>query len=347
MIAPKFPRLAGLSSAAFAECRQSRAFCAGARRQSLCVQSIVPSKQVAYDSIGRNPEAQRELSPSDGKSPSSAQPAGESTTGVGAALREAREQRAISLDDVAQATKIRVPILRAIETNRRELLPEAIYLRAFVRAYAREVGLDPGDTVRRYLDQFPPAVEPVQTASRSERVDILPGQVVPAQDAIGNDDWLAVGRQWLVVVIVLVVSLVGYGVARWRAPVRASSQTAQADQATESARSPSAGRTPVDQEIGTAGAVLAADDRVLHLNIQADGPCWLSATADGTRVVYGLMSAGEQHALDVRREAVLRIGDPAKLTFSINGVAGRSLGQAGEPVTARITRENYREFLRR
>jgi len=49
--------------------------------------------------------------------------------------------------------------------------------------------------------------------------------------------------------------------------------------------------------------------------------------------------------LDVRDEAVLRIGEPAAITLSIDGAAGRSLGRPGEPVTLHITRENYREFL--
>jgi hypothetical protein len=49
----------------------------------------------------------------------------------------------------------------------------------------------------------------------------------------------------------------------------------------------------------------------------------------------------------VHDEVVLRIGDPAALAFSINGMAGRSLGRAGGAVTVHVTRQNYREFLSR
>src|SRR6266581_3782426 len=58
---------------------------------------------------------------------------------VGAALREAREQRGLSLNRLSQATKITVTSLQAIETNRRDMLPGGIFLRGFVRAYAREI----------------------------------------------------------------------------------------------------------------------------------------------------------------------------------------------------------------
>src|SRR6266542_2788207 len=87
---------------------------------------------------------------------------------VGAALRDAREQRGLSLNRLSQATKITVTILQAIETNRRDMLPRGIFLRGFVRAYAREVGLNPEDTVRQYLDQFEPVTHVVESAKPGE-----------------------------------------------------------------------------------------------------------------------------------------------------------------------------------
>jgi hypothetical protein len=59
------------------------------------------------------------------------------------------------------------------------------------------------------------------------------------------------------------------------------------------------------------------------------------------------MQPGEQQTIEVHDEVVLRVGDPAAFAFSINGMAGRSLGRAGEAATVHITKENYREFLRR
>jgi len=56
-------------------------------------------------------------------------------------LREAREQRQMTLADVADATLINVDHLRAIEQGRIDILPEA-YVRAFMREYATVIGLD-------------------------------------------------------------------------------------------------------------------------------------------------------------------------------------------------------------
>lgn len=58
-------------------------------------------------------------------------------------LRHVRERLGLSLPDIADRTKIRTSILGAIERNEIERLPPPIFTRAFVKAYAREVGLDP------------------------------------------------------------------------------------------------------------------------------------------------------------------------------------------------------------
>ena len=76
-------------------------------------------------------------------------------TTVGARLREAREQRAIPLRQIADRTRISVVALEALERNDVKRLPGGIFTRAFVRAYAAEVGLDPDRAVQEFLAQFP------------------------------------------------------------------------------------------------------------------------------------------------------------------------------------------------
>src|SRR6516225_2944171 len=87
---------------------------------------------------------------------------------VGAALRQAREQRGMSLEDIEKLTKIRVSILDAIETNRSDRLPQEIYVRGFVRAFAREVGLDRDDIAQQYIDQFEPPADVEEPSEQDE-----------------------------------------------------------------------------------------------------------------------------------------------------------------------------------
>ena len=73
----------------------------------------------------------------------------------GTTMRHLREERGVSLRQIADATKISVNALEALERNDISRLPGGIFSRAFVRAYANEVGLDPETTVRDFMVQFP------------------------------------------------------------------------------------------------------------------------------------------------------------------------------------------------
>lgn len=63
-------------------------------------------------------------------------------------LRRRREQRQLSLQDIANSTKIGIHQLRALERGDLHLLPAGLYLRAKVRQYAEAVGLDVDETLR-------------------------------------------------------------------------------------------------------------------------------------------------------------------------------------------------------
>ncbi len=69
--------------------------------------------------------------------------------GVGPYLRQAREARGLSLEELAQATKIRKTFLEALENEDWESLPAEIYVRGYVRCYAEVVGLNPEEVLKR------------------------------------------------------------------------------------------------------------------------------------------------------------------------------------------------------
>lgn len=73
----------------------------------------------------------------------------------GMKIKRLREERGVSLRQIADATKISVGVFEALERNDISRLPGGIFSRAFVRSYAIEVGLDPEQTVRDFLVQFP------------------------------------------------------------------------------------------------------------------------------------------------------------------------------------------------
>jgi len=72
------------------------------------------------------------------------------TQSVGAGLREVRERLGWRLPDVAVSLRIRPEFLEAIEAGDLEALPGAAYRTGFVRTYARTLGLDPDEILRRF-----------------------------------------------------------------------------------------------------------------------------------------------------------------------------------------------------
>lgn len=73
---------------------------------------------------------------------------------LGNRLKQAREERGVSIRDIAARTKISVTALEALERGDFSRLPGGIFGRAFVRAYALEVGLEPEATVSEFQNEI-------------------------------------------------------------------------------------------------------------------------------------------------------------------------------------------------
>jgi cytoskeletal protein RodZ len=69
---------------------------------------------------------------------------------LGSLLKKAREEKGLSLDDIQEETKIRKKYLAAIEENNFDVLPGKVYLKVFIKGYAREIGLNYQDLLEKY-----------------------------------------------------------------------------------------------------------------------------------------------------------------------------------------------------
>jgi Helix-turn-helix domain len=94
----------------------------------------------------------------------------------GERLRLAREERGLSLEAIAQSTKIGASLLAALERGDCSRWPGGVYSRAYVRTYGQAVGLDPKALSAEFCDCFPTVAWP----------DGPPGPV-PAADASASD----------------------------------------------------------------------------------------------------------------------------------------------------------------
>jgi cytoskeleton protein RodZ len=71
-------------------------------------------------------------------------------SGVGSLLRVTRQRHGLTVRDIAVNLRIRAPYLEAIEDGRLADLPAPAYAVGFVKAYAKALGLDEGEILRRF-----------------------------------------------------------------------------------------------------------------------------------------------------------------------------------------------------
>jgi transcriptional regulator with XRE-family HTH domain len=82
------------------------------------------------------------------------------TTDIGSRLKSAREERGLTLRDVADSTKLSISALKFIEHNDFDRLPGGLYRRSYLQAFAGAVGLDAAALTREYRARFEPPAPP-------------------------------------------------------------------------------------------------------------------------------------------------------------------------------------------
>jgi cytoskeleton protein RodZ len=272
----------------------------------------------------------------------------------GERLRQARERRGISLRQIAASTKIPITALEALERNDVSKLPGGIFSRAFVRSYAVEVGLDPDETVREFLErlhgQSPPSPEPHP-------------QHVPEQESqFESQQRIASVLLKLVAISVPLIVTILYFTMRTRPPAAveaqvsdrpapsaqvADSMAASAPQAADSTPAPAPPPlAAVPQSGGTSGSLPAVGSGPMRLEVHPTGRCWVSLTVDGKRVFARLMEAGQRETAVVTNAAVIEVGDAGTFAFSIDGREGGPIGSTGQVKTLKVTRASAVTLLR-
>jgi cytoskeletal protein RodZ len=251
--------------------------------------------------------------------------AGTGAVDIGTQLRNSREAKRLTLDALSKTTRVQSRVLAAIEQNDASALPPRPFGRGFVRAYAREVGLDPDQTVRDYFNQFAPAVD-VNEPADSVRAPETSTHVPMRRTTIAA----------LAVLAAIVAGGVYLATHSFRAP-RDTAVVGTSGTAAPTAAAPaiSPASTPAVAPPAAAPAA-AATDRALDVVIVASEPSWVAASADGQRVVYKVMNAGERATIRATKHLSIRSGNAGGITWTINGRDQGPFGATGAVRTANV-----------
>ncbi len=281
----------------------------------------------------------------------------------GAELRDARERKGVSLRQIAAATKISVGALEALERNDISKLPGGIFSRAFVRSYAIEIGLDPDETIRKFLAQFPAEAAYANAAAPAPDARARSTRESPLHET-EEEEFESKQRMAGVVLRLILISIpiagaILYFSVRGNSAARAARGETPAKPEVSAHTTPQAGATSPEATPAPVGPAPAAPASVpatapaplvpkaatVAIEIAPTADCWIHLTVDGDVVVARVVRAGEREKRDIAREAVLQVGDAAACAFSLNGRMARPLGEAGQVREVRITPANYSTFL--
>ncbi|RLB85438.1 MAG: hypothetical protein DRH15_03425 [Deltaproteobacteria bacterium] len=87
---------------------------------------------------------------------------GPDTPGIGALLRQAREAKGLSLEEVFEKTKLRSSIISAIENEQWDRLPSPVFVKGFIRTYAGLLEMDQKEVIGLYEAQVPEENRPFE-----------------------------------------------------------------------------------------------------------------------------------------------------------------------------------------
>jgi cytoskeleton protein RodZ len=130
-------------------------------------------------------------------------------TSLGTYLREQRQKKGFTLEQVASATRINLKVLQSLELDRFEELPAKPFVRGFIMSYARFVGADGKDI----LLKWDPYID-AKMAGREDKPTGLSGYAFDRRE--GGEQ----SRTYLSVIMAVLVVVGGVGLVIFKSPGR-------------------------------------------------------------------------------------------------------------------------------
>lgn len=271
----------------------------------------------------------------------------------GVRLKQEREQRGITLEEISSSTKIGTRMLVALEQDHFDQLPGGIFNKGFIRAYARCLGLDEEQAIADYLV----ASGNLPLEKDKDKDKKADGVAEPsAFELQAEAERRESNLPWGTFAILLL--LVALGFAVWgfysrgarrniRKPAAstvAASETANPPALTRPPAENKAPSPPAPKPVSTplldAPAALIQDSpssaasRPFSLRITLHADSWLSITSDGHQVLQGSsFSAPTEKTIHATKEIVVKAGNVGALNLAFNGKTLPAQGADGEVKT--------------
>jgi cytoskeletal protein RodZ len=243
---------------------------------------------------------------------------------IGRALRQARIDADLTVDEISTSTRVRIPIVHAIEQDDFSRCGGDVYARGHIRTLARAVGLDPALLLAQYDEAHggrPPAPTPAAPLFEAERI----------RSDVRRPNWTAA----MVAAIVAVIGFVGFTAFSGgddedgtKAQVAEGASPATSKPATKPSPSKPTDPKPDPSDSAIAGA---PKNKVTVKVSAPDGRSWISAKDHSGRTLFdGVLEEGKSKTFQDQQKIDLVLGDAGAIQLYVNGKAVENEFEPGQ-----------------
>ncbi|MFH8788725.1 MULTISPECIES: helix-turn-helix domain-containing protein [Streptomyces] len=242
---------------------------------------------------------------------------------IGRVLQQARISAGLTVDEVSSTTRVRIPILHAIEQDDFSRCGGDVYARGHIRTLAVTVGLDPAELIARYDAERGgrPAPTPAAPLFDAERIRPEPRR----------PNWTAA----MVAAIVAVVGFVGFTLFNGGSQSTGGSVAAESPSAKPPAspsKKPPSGKPADPKREPGGGAIAGVPANKVTVKLAAEnGQTWMSAKDHNGRLLEeGVLKQGEAKTFTDPTRIDLVLGNAGAVRLFVNGKEVKNVGDNGQ-----------------
>ncbi|MGW1468725.1 RodZ domain-containing protein [Streptomyces sp. NPDC001493] len=229
---------------------------------------------------------------------------------IGRVLQQARIAAGLTVDEVSGSTRVRIPIVHAIEDDDFSRCGGDVYARGHIRTVARAVGIDPEPLVQQYDAEHGgrPVPTPAAPLFEAERIRSEPRR----------PNWTAA----MVAAIVAVVGFVGFTLFHGEDDGTSTAHVAEGSTPDKTATAKPTPTKPADPKpVPSESAIAAAPlDKVTVKLSATEGKSWISAKDHSGQILFdGLLLQGQSKTFQDEERVDLVLGNAGSIDLFVNG----------------------------
>lgn len=243
---------------------------------------------------------------------------------IGQDLKKERELKGISLEEIAESTKINIRFLRALEEDQLDILPGKFLTKSIMRTYVQYLGIEN----KQILDRL------YQEASLQDKVREITLPSLPTHKELSTRAKNLIRSLVILfsfIIIVFGLFLVFKNDAGEKTPIPPPVQKSIPEADEKPAASP-VKPEPKPQELS------------FKFNFQQT--TWIQIYADEELVLSREMRTGEEFLVVAYESLLLNVGNAGGFSYTINNKPGKALGEPGRVVNSvQINLDNYQQYI--